>query len=163
MIESALVNLQVKPTTPYSSPTGPARQRRVVSVHVPPRTPWGFMSLGTPAVAPDASGGLARSQRGAARARHEHAGDNAAGGKVPGTCRPGRAASINNGVNRCAPRNAVTWSIVMPRSASSRHVPVRQCVACTPLRPSDHQPDTSVDLAEISSVSRGTNDFIALN
>jgi hypothetical protein len=50
-----------------------------------------------------------------------------------------------------------------PFGQQLHHVPVRQSVACTPLRPSDHQPDTSVDLAEISSVSRGTNDFIALN
>jgi hypothetical protein len=50
-----------------------------------------------------------------------------------------------------------------PFGQQLHHVPVRQCVACTPLRPSDHQPDTSVDLAEISSVSRGTDDFIALN
>jgi hypothetical protein len=31
----------------------------------------------------------------------------------------GRAASISSGVNRCTHRNTVTWSTLMPRSASS--------------------------------------------
>lgn len=36
-----------------------------------------------------------------------------------GTCRQGRATSISGGVNRCTHRNTVTWSTMMPRSASS--------------------------------------------
>ena len=39
--------------------------------------------------------------------------------RSPGACRHGRAASIDNGVKRCTHRKTVTWSTVIPRSASS--------------------------------------------
>jgi hypothetical protein len=39
--------------------------------------------------------------------------------RPPGAWRQGRAASMNSRVNRCTHRYTLTWSTVMPRSASN--------------------------------------------